>query len=405
MKYWKVELEFESEQHVLASWPWEYLYCPPLPGMGGGYFLAESAKLVLTRCLPLYLPPRNLLVPEKDLPIRVLFVAASPGKLSPVEYESVLEELKELEEQYKDKITVLPLVDPYVKLDGILVEKYNPNATFSKFFDMVLNFDPHIIHFVGHGRCLGEEGGQLAFMDLNVNGDAHWVTDNELASKLMGTSLRLVFLQACESALPSSPYSSYEALADLHHNPYEAISGVAMHLAKQNIPAVVAMQYRIQSQVANEFARAFYTALADRKSVDAAMQEGRLKILTQISDWAKTSSFGLPVLYLQQSGSLLALKPETTGTSAQTDLRQGVGAYMRGAAPAVVNVALSSISSTVADATLKQSFSCPWCQAICDPNDKFCECGKPLVCPECKTRITRLRSNCGECGKPLPLML
>ena len=46
----KVELHFEEGQEQLASWPWEYLYCPKEYDKGAsGYFLASKLRLLLTR--------------------------------------------------------------------------------------------------------------------------------------------------------------------------------------------------------------------------------------------------------------------------------------------------------------------------------------------------------------------
>jgi hypothetical protein len=102
--------------------------------------------------------------------------------------------------------------------------------------------------------------------------------------------LRLVFLQACESALA---------------DPRANISGVAMQLAHQNIPAVIAMQAKVQNGVANAFAAKVYSMLSRRLPIDLAVKAGREEIgnIQGLSESQKLA-FGVPVVYLSNYGGL-----------------------------------------------------------------------------------------------------
>jgi hypothetical protein len=294
LDYLRIELEFGDGQSELASWPWEYLYCPLRLGQGGsGYPLGRLENVVLTRHLRLGgITARPLQVEER--PVRVLFVAASPEdkELKPVQYSSVLNAIKDLPAVKQGLIEVTPLVDPeFVPIvDGQTRSTDTPSkTTLENFINMVEAVAPHIIHFIGHGQC--KEGcGQIIFTQKDYKPDP--VKDSDLANWLLprSKSLRLVFLQACESALP---------------DPYQAVSGVAMHLAQKNIPAIVAMEYKVQMQIANVFARAFYHALADQKTVDVAVREGRKQIPLQFRDSGRGHAYGLPVLYLRHTEALL----------------------------------------------------------------------------------------------------
>ena len=73
-------------------------------------------------------------------------------------------------------------------------------------------------------------------------------------------SLRLVVLNACEGSrvAPDDPFS-----------------GVAQALARQGIPAVVAMQFEISDPAALAFSQSFYQAIADGLPVDVATVEAR----------------------------------------------------------------------------------------------------------------------------------
>jgi CHAT domain len=93
--------------------------------------------------------------------------------------------------------------------------------------------------------------------------------------------VKLVFLQACESAMPTQ---------DLYA-PYQALSNVARCLASVSIPAVVAMQSKVELVTANTFAKAFYESLVQMMPVYQAVQVGRKTI-------PDVGAFGIPVCYL-----------------------------------------------------------------------------------------------------------
>jgi len=240
----RIKLEFEEKQQYLEHWPWEYLFCPSI-----NTFLSERADVILTRYVPVedIDGARSLFVKEAP-PLIVLFVAASPDELGRVQYEYVLDTLKELEEHNAKRIRVDTLVTPAKQYDTRRnQDDYAPEATFERFITTLKDVQPHVLHFVGHGKHTNN-GGQLAFVKLDFTEE--WIDDHEFVSWFgQIRSLRLVFLQACESV--SSDYSPY------------IISGVANYLARLNIPAVIAMKYEIDNDIANIFATAFYQALVE----------------------------------------------------------------------------------------------------------------------------------------------
>jgi hypothetical protein len=105
-----------------------------------------------------------------------------------------------------------------------------------------------------------------------------------------------VLLNACSSAESSGR---------------DAFSSTAATLVRDGVPAVVAMQFPITDVAALEFAKSFYTALADGARVDDAVRDARNSIkhgLPGSLEWA------VPVLYLQsQEAQLFRL-----GGSAET---------------------------------------------------------------------------------------
>src|SRR5579859_5472519 len=421
----RVELVFTERQSFLANWPLEYL-CTPRTKR----FLTEMTRLVLTRELPVRHNPRSLLV--TDLPVKVLFVIASPDDLDPVEYTSVFETLKGLQDPAK-LLILPPLISQFTKKED-RPQRKRPEATWDNFVERVYNDEPHIIHFIGHGKW-EDEKGFVAFIDrkkdrpqrkrpeatwdnfvervyndephiihfighgkwedekgfvafMKADGIADWVSDDELGR--LGThelpKLRLVFLQACESAFSNSNSS----------NTYQAFSGVANLLAMGNIPAVVAMQYKIRMDIANLFARTFYEALTLSDPVDVAVQKGRSRIQSRMrtSSGGHRYDFCLPVLYLRGKGGQLQLIPSSTtsllppnGDSASFTSQQTTQPE-----PGDNKLQLQSVS-----------FTCWYCDSPCDSDDNYCRvCKINLKCPNCRARIKKGSDICTGCGYSIP---
>jgi len=168
-----------------------------------------------------------------------------------------------------------------------------------------------------------------------------------LADLLTGESnLKLVFLQACESGLL---------------NPYQGFSGVAVQLAYRNIPAVVAMQYKIKQDAASEFAQEFYSALIDNNTIEKAVQLGRHKIAGKLEGGY---AFGLPVLYMRESGRLV--KSSLT----QKEVKEPVQTTSRG-----------QIISPTSSGEKVDKIICPWDGTDNIPQAIFCrKCGRDLYC-------------------------
>jgi hypothetical protein len=307
----RVSLEIDPGVGDLGSWPWEYLYIPQEPhDPDTGFFLGRRTNFMLTRQLPLSVPEY---LENISPPLRILFVVLSPTAvpltasdtpaplpLERIEYKAVLETLMALrDKQSLSRIELQVLTEREADDGTALPTDKLGNATrasFDAFVATVEDFDPHVVHIIGHGRYRhaesGTPSGELAFPNIDLA--ANWVSDEELSDALLGSSsLRLVFLQACESA-------------ETQANPYQVISGLAQWLAQRNIPAVVAMHFKVKSELANEFARAFYDTLAERTGIEVAMHAARRKLYVGgVMDEAKRGAFGFPVLYLRGSGALL----------------------------------------------------------------------------------------------------
>ena len=330
LNFLRIELKFDEKQQELASWPWEYLFCAETR-----IFLAQSQRLVLLRNIPFKYSPRPLLVDKP--PIRVLFIASSPNDYPKIEFDGILKSMKDLEGTANFQVTSLTFTKEEM---GKQLAQNNRIPTRQNFLDAInlQNFYPHVIHFVGHGQY-HQDRGQFAL--TNEDGSADWIDDQQLASWLMNDQdLRLVFFQAGESAL-FDPY-----------NPYLDFSGLASLLPGKNIPAVIAMQYKIEAGIADFFASNFYEALARALTIEEAVQVGRQQVLAKIKKPEEAHKYAhcLPVLYMNGSGALLDEK-------------------------------LVPLAAIGPDSVLKSQsrLRCTRCGAQNRPSSKFCgNCGNPL---------------------------
>jgi hypothetical protein len=333
----RITLNFEEARTDLCNWPWEYLYSPERPGEGEArFFIAQRTKMALTR----YVTLRNTRrANPAEEPLKVLLVAPSSTE-NPVESGSVREELEGLRTDGVIRLTCLPNVVP----------KGGPSAPVTyRDFESALGWEPHVIHFLGHGRHIevAEQAvGQLAFTDEQGE-KTRWVGDQQLANTLddFAPSLHLVFLQACESGESTATHS------------YQVIAGVAQAVFNKSIPAVVAMHYQLRGEIGSALSREFYGKLAECRSVLLALNHARREIGLDTDDRDMWAAFGLPVLYLRGSGVISSPESASQGGSPR-------------------NTASATRASCPLDGEV---------QAI----------SEPPTCPTC-TRLLR----CPDCGYP-----
>lgn len=261
---------------ALAELPWECLYVEAL-----GRFLALSRETPVVRYLgtPHKIPP--LSVPP---PLRVLLVVSAPVDLLKLNHDDEVTRIRSVLAGLIDtgQVVVTPLV----------------TATLTELRRALRRDQYHILHFVGHGGydAHTEEGGVVLEDDERRS---RFVPGSVLGPVLHDhRSLRLVILNACEGARQS--------LAD-------PFSGVAQSLVRQGVPAVVAMQFEITDDAARVFAEEFYSAIADRYPVDAAMAEARLALFEGDSD----GEWATPVLYLRARDGQIFTEPADTGRAAE----------------------------------------------------------------------------------------
>jgi hypothetical protein len=157
-----------------------------------------------------------------------------------------------------------------------------------------------IFHFGGHGDFsfaqIDSVTGEMIDQGRLYLGDGQKENsqfDSDEFARLLGNSqVRLVVLGACKSAQ-----------ADGRNN----WLGLAPALVRENIPAVVGMQYKVGDLNSARFFHAMYRFVLDGFSIDEAVFEGRQAISTlaglEDRDW------GNPVLYMRAKDGLLFKRP------------------------------------------------------------------------------------------------
>jgi hypothetical protein len=320
----RIVLEFHSSAKELAGYPWEYLYYPDSPNTGRGFFIASKNALILLRHVPLEFPSH--VQPETEL--RILIVSSSPNELPELLLDPVIKAIDEFATSNTQKVRVEKLKDPHS----------------DKFIDKLVEFRPHILHFIGHGRWNREnQAGEIAFLSQDDDNKADWIEDYAFADFFADYQPEVIFLHACEGATTET---------------IERFKGLALQLVYSRIPVVVAMQYPIENIIACQFASKFYECLGRGKPIDRAVQEGRalLKIY-QRKNTLMCRAFGIPVVYSR---------------------------YLEGGG---LSVDLTALSPELIAPQEVKTEPCPNCNAMIPPTY--------VKCPKCRAAIT----TCNNCHK------
>jgi hypothetical protein len=243
----------------LISLPWEYMYDHKQQR-----YIGNSKNSPIIRSLDLVLQKPKSTFSVKGT-LNVLVMISSPQGLPPLDVEKekqwIYEATKELQNKHIIKITLLS------------------KATLANLQDTLRKEDFHVFHYIGHGDYnQTTQEGALVFEDEEARPVK---ADGDLLDALFhDDTVRLAVLNTCSGARSSLD---------------DPFAGVAQSLLlKGRIPAVVAMQFEISDEAAITFTKAFYAALLDNYSIDAAMAEARKSIYIT----GNKTEWGTPVLYM-----------------------------------------------------------------------------------------------------------
>lgn len=254
----------------LSRLPWEYCYDDTF------HYFALSRETPIVRYLAEPFAAEGLNTPE---PVRVLVALASPSELPALSVEEEAERITQ----------ALAELGPAVEVRVL------HHAT-QQSVQRALVGGVHVFHFVGHGLTEPGGGGSLAFE--SVTGELERVDADQLRVLMQGVGIRVVVLNACQSAAPAEG---------------EAIMGVAPALVRAQIPAVIAMQFPVPDDTALGFTRDLYGYLALGLPLDRAVTEMRLGAYTGAGD---KIYWGIPVLFMRAPDGVI-WQPRAGSRSAQ----------------------------------------------------------------------------------------
>ncbi len=271
-----LRLRLQIRSTRLQQIPWEYCWVETQQAKDPrSNFIVVSPKISLVRhpVLSEPVPPLEL---GKRKSLRLLATMANP-RTPGVELLNLSKEKRLLERVFRPikMVTWEPILDNIdeATLDSGLAQK------------------PELFHFSGHGKFLEEEQeGSLVLVEdaSSARREPAYLQAGILAKKLSLGGVRLAYLGACESSRVGgvSPWT-----------------GIAPALIAGGVPAVVAMQYRVDDDMATVFSRAFYTNLLDGLTVDEAITAGRIAVFSQSGE--DGVQWGVPTLYLRAENGVL----------------------------------------------------------------------------------------------------
>ncbi len=264
----RIKLVISPQHAELSALPWELMF----DTQQDDYLALRDISLV--RYIPQLAPRPSI---EARLPLRVLVTAAQTGKRLDVQTElaSVQSALATLGAQVQ-----------------VVIEEH---TTFAR-LQSLLSEDFHIWHFVGHaGYDPSEEEMSLQLEDSR--GDPFMLSARKVRRLLDRSSVRLAVLNACDTG-----------------NVANDVLSLAPALIQADIPAVLAMQVKVEDDAANVFVETLYERLSQGAPIDASVNAGRIRLdgegMGGIVGWA------IPVIYTRSPDGLLFRLGNATSANA-----------------------------------------------------------------------------------------
>ncbi|MDQ3249801.1 MAG: CHAT domain-containing protein, partial [Chloroflexota bacterium] len=270
-----VELRFGDGCAAVAALPWELWYHQ-------GHFLVADATVALSRYPEGLLPPTLALA---QLPLRVLLVISEPLDGAPVFAQgarsALLHGLRTLDE-----------------VGAVIVDQLRP-PTFATLVEAVTNGHYHLLIFYGHG-VHDDKGGQLLLEDEYGAGTP--VRAADLGAALRNTTVRLVLLGACQSAVVNPLLPNPQPESEASGEAASIWQGTAAALIRAGVPLAIGMQTRMRVDAAQLFLKQFALSLAAGKPILQAVAEARKPLLPA----SLGASWFVPALYGRPAGEGVA---------------------------------------------------------------------------------------------------
>ncbi len=216
--------------------------------------------------------------------VRILVVAANPLGSSPLKLDH---EVKTIQEALRRSR----------KRDNFVVE-YRLAATPSELRRALLDVEPHVLHFSGHGS--GEKG--LLFVSDESAGAIYRSDSGEVRSRSTSSN-EIKFV-------PAQPLANLLQLCDEHlecvvlNACYSDVQGDAISV---NIPFTIGMRDVVEDNVAIKFSQGFYDAIGAGKGYEKAFEWGKVAISFDLANEEAAR-----ILVLRRKGETTQIIEETT---------------------------------------------------------------------------------------------
>lgn len=235
-------LRFAPGATKLEVLPWETLH-------DGTEFIAAGSKTTLTR-LPLDIAFPNDLLPIPR-PLKLFGFFSSPLDLQ--DYER-------LNAEREQEILLEAINDPAGQ--GHISADFEDEAKL-EILERSLRDSYHILHFTGHGISPHDGGGLL--LEDEHGKKRHTSVDEVMQAVKSGVgNLRLAVISGCQTA------------RTLHSG---AFNDLSRELLRQQVPAVIAMQFSISDEGGLKFAEALYKAISKGVELECAVHTARRVLL------------------------------------------------------------------------------------------------------------------------------
>jgi tetratricopeptide (TPR) repeat protein len=193
--------------------------------------------------------------------VRILVVAANPLGSSPLKLDHEVKTIQEALRRLR-------------KRDNFVVE-YRLAATPSELRRALLDVEPHVLHFSGHGS--GEQG--LLFVSDESAGTIYRSDSGEVRSRSTNSD-EIKFV-------PAQPLANLLKLCDEHlecvvlNACYSDVQGNAI---SANTPFAIGMRDQVADNVAIKFSQGFYDAIGAGKGYEMAFKWGKVAIEFDLAD-------------------------------------------------------------------------------------------------------------------------
>jgi hypothetical protein len=266
----QIRLALTVDSNAMELWrlPWEVLH-------DGDQFMSLSNRFLLSRRPA---GERRLVAPPTVPPLRILVAIASPRD--------------HVQADVDEEVGIVQAALQNPVREGRARVQILDGATLAALVESVRTYQPHALHYVGHG--ITDVQGGWSFLALEgENGRAQAVHIGDLHEVVRAAHrLQVVGLSGCHT----EPACDVAAFSDL-----------SLGLLQVGVPVVVALQHGLPPASGLTVFEAFYDSLSKGNTVTEAAQQARMSL--RMMEEPPGANWAVPALYVQDSG-LRILNPD-----------------------------------------------------------------------------------------------